>query len=176
MKDDLLVKCVEDIYEHYARTAVKNFNQDGQCFPQLHALWCDPGQGEITNIVVIDSRLVIKFFEDSTMKQAMMLFVDGMLTLPPPTRVDEDRPADFVVQISEAWAVTRQSKAAADAVTAPSKCADRREVIIISVHSKNRTFSGACPIHDAPTRHAEYNGMMTTTGGGMVRQRETETH
>lgn len=150
---------IQEIYDHFAHKAVDIFNEQGECPPQLYGVWVNPETGKPSDIAIIDMHLVRHFFSSNESKDQLRLFIEFLLETPLPG-VPLDRPADLVVHISEAWTVSRTSKNVEPYIP-PSECDDRRETIIVLVHSEGNTAMGACDIHDTPKRHAEYGPLQT---------------
>lgn len=157
---------VKLVYDHFARMAVDIFNDRAEFLPKLFAVYLNASHEKITDIALIDSLIVIEFFRNHERGRLLQLFVRTMLEQPG-LLDDKTRLPNFIVQINEAW----QVRSNCPKQTGPlSEHPDRREVILVMLHSLDATAIGHCPIHDAPNRHAEYAplGKYTTIGGRMT--------
>lgn len=165
------IESINEIYDHFAHKAVDIFNEQGECPPQLYGVWLNPKTGKPSDVAIIDMHLVRHFFMNDECKDQLRLFIQFLLKTPLPG-VPTTRPADLVVQISEAWTVSRTSKNAEPYIP-PSECDDRCEIIMVLVHSSEHTAMGNCDIHDTPERHAEYGPLQT---GGRFSGRFSMSH
>jgi len=156
-----------DVYEHFARAAVAEFNTRGLVPPHFFAVVLDPADGSVRNLIDIPDEFSARFYRDAAAKDTVRGFVRFLLSEKSPFRTilaAADFPVpDLVVQISEAW-MAEEIRPLGETIdlnapmTPPSERPDRREGILTCVHSLNHTVAGYCPIHAAP-RRAEYQAL-----------------
>lgn len=141
---------IEVIYRFTAETAVEIFNENQECMPQLIAVTIAEVPGGVADIAIIDPRLVNSLQETEETKEALMTLIRLLLMRSaPPLFKAADRQPDAVVHISEAWALSTTTKRVHGEI---EDHPERSEVIVINVHTRERTYVGVCPIANDGTK------------------------
>lgn len=142
---------VQTIYKFFASRAVEVFNEHGRFAPQLIVVMVlsdDDSTTTVGDALFIDSQLVDRMQHSSESKDALMTFVRVALSPLGPATLEllfDCRPGfrpDAVVHVTECWLV---DGARFDGV-APSEHRNRREAIMVTVHTHEGSHAGMCPI------------------------------
>lgn len=159
---------ITHLYEFFAKTAVKLFNESvlKECAPQLFLLELELGRsGIIKRMVPVHPDMAAMFFQSDPAKDLLSLFLRRMLGPETLAASEEMQSAlglghvDAVVQISEAWLAH-----GAHDKRPPSERPDRQEVVLVCVHTREGSFMGMNPIQDHPERRCEFQPLAFPPG------------
>lgn len=150
------------VYRIFAERAVELFNERGECLPQLMALWLGDEPGMLRDVFVIDPRLVNAMQRDDQAKDSLAILIRVLLAgmaIPPLGIEESEDPPRLVAHVTEAWSLV-QHDAPKDATPEEIRAAalgpheqvkdhpQRREVIMVSIHTAARSYHGLCPVVD----------------------------
>jgi hypothetical protein len=144
----------QQIYDSFARSAVEQFNQDGELPVAFFGLQLDC-EAKVVHMVPIPTPP-----SQDLVKPFLHLLLDNDSPLRETLAAQGAPLVDVIVQINEVWLANELRPAGETIdltkVTPASERPDREEGIGILIHSATETIFGSCPILATPTRHAEY--------------------
>ncbi len=181
---------VTTLYERLANLSVEAFNEHKVFPPQLITIELGDETAEIKRMVFVDSYLVDQFHATAERKDLMMTFIRVLLSagrapFPAGTSLPE-LPEGFlphaVVHISECWAVEKpvstaepQSSDPLDGHGSVKRHPERGEVLMINVHTSERSYGGICPITGTGSeRRASFGPLLI--GGGRLSLNDEDGH
>jgi hypothetical protein len=159
----------DELYDTFAKQAVKDFNERGSVQPQTFMLTLGKEPGQVTGFGALVPAIQKLFYSDNAGKDMLAQFIRMALTHGSPIRSalhELGLPlADVIIQISEAWmkkALKMEEHDVDKKKYGPSleDHPGRQEVIIIGVHALHKTHMGFCPILENP-RRAEFSPVWT---------------
>lgn len=139
---------IDGLYKFFAERAVAIFNDKKVCLPQLAAVIIGDKPGEIASMMFIDPRLVNEMQRSAGSKDGLMLLVRVLLakgewkTL----GIELPKPCDAVVHVSEAWVAEHPADKRDQLPDSFEDHPGRGEVIMVVVHTHERSYPGMCPI------------------------------
>ena len=155
----------EAAYQVFALPMIEAFNADGEFMPFMACIALDQASpGNVEDIYPIPAEAALGLFRDESRTRLVKPLVKGLLMNDIAIRrmlgVPNELRVDMVVQINEAWTIHRTLHTGENLnELEPSKCANRKEAMVVLVHGADFTAAGRCPIHDTPKRHCEYAPM-----------------
>lgn len=150
------------IYDSLAQKAVENFNAHGELVPViLEVVLNEPGK--LPQVTPVNPAFVFEMFnEGAAGMERLGQLVRLALTRGSPMREAMVSagvtPPDLLVQINEAWVRSVTGKSPHDVPRdgiPPSEHPDRKEAILVLIHTPEETVMGSCPILENP-RRAEF--------------------
>lgn len=155
-------------YEVFAKRAVETFNEKGQCWAQLAAITLGDEPGSVAHVTFVDPVLVNAMQRDERTKDALAILIRVLLGGKPlPVKGDKQPqlPPQIAVHLTEAWVLSQDAPKGATpeeiraAALGPHEQLkdhpERREAILVSVHTAERSYHGMCPV----TRSADGKGV-----------------
>jgi hypothetical protein len=165
---------IKAVYEIFAKRAVEIFNEAGHVAPQIFAVMLEEGRtGEVLGVLTIPKEDLNNIFLSPATKNLFKPLVHMFLEDDSPMREDmraEGHPLPcLVVQVREAWVSEGEAApATGDTPMPPSQRTDRQEVILVTVHTKDLSHVGCCPIEEKPVRHCEFVPLVIAKPGTHV--------
>jgi hypothetical protein len=150
-KRDIAPADIEALYDFFAKRACEIFNERKQCMPQLALVSLGDDPGDIGALLMVDPCLVNALQESSGTKDALMMLVRVLLANKGAEELDLvplPRPPAAIVHVSEMWALDGDQQPPADGGSFEN-VPNRRELIMVTVHTKERSYPGVCPIDGA---------------------------
>jgi hypothetical protein len=139
-------------YEFFAQKAVELFNDKKQLSPQLVAITLSDKPGWFGDMIFVDPKIINDLQKTGRSKDMLMMMIRLLLKTT----------GGLVVHVTEAWHVASNSPDVLNGTTEVKDLPDRGEVIMVTVHTAERSFPGLCPI-SSPERVATFEPL--TSGG-----------
>jgi len=139
------------LYDFFAKRACEIFNERKECAPQLALASLGDEPGDIGAVMLIDPRLVNALQENSRTKDALMMLIRVLLANKGAEELDLiplPRPPAAIVHVTEMWQLHDEQERPADGGSWEN-VPGRRELILVTVHTKERSYPGFCPIDGA---------------------------
>lgn len=149
---------LEHFHNHIAPQACAVFNETGNLPPQMYAVGVDAENRMC--VLVVPPDLVGTLFSSPEAKDAQMGFVKSLLNQDGAEhkhiRETEGVAIDAVFALSEAWIVEKSvpKGAAIPQNIIPSESPDRKEVLLVMVHTEHYSFSVSHPVSADKNRQA----------------------
>jgi hypothetical protein len=154
---------VAAVYDIFAKRSVEAFNEEGAVPAQIYGviLQDEGAPGNVLGLLELSDDMVKEVFDSSANSPDISSVTQLLLQEGSQLRtllVEDGTPLPcMVVQVSEGWAALGE----ADPLTnrsdiPPSQRVDRRECLLIILHTASSTHVGVCPIQGEPTRSAHY--------------------
>lgn len=149
------------IHDHFATHAATFVHSGAEVNPQLFLLRSDDS-GKVVNMGFLDPETMHHFFRDEAGKEAFAEFLKLIFTHDSEVRLAFSQAQGFepnlAVQVNEAWAVVPSERSQADDSGTvdglrPSKHPDRRECLLVTVHTRLFSVPVMHAIEDKPARH-----------------------
>jgi hypothetical protein len=145
-------------YDFFAGKAVEIFNEKKKVQPQLVAVCLGDEPGTLGDMTFIESSLVNDLQETGESKDRLMLFIRLLLS-----KMGADLAGmtgtsgapKLVVHLTEAWHLASKSPDVYEGIDSLEDHPDRGEMIMVTVHTAERSFPGMCPI-SGPKRVATF--------------------
>ncbi len=166
---------IKKLHDHYAHAAISIFNDEKEVVPQCFLIGVD-GDGNVTDTEATPAKQMQMFFGSERGKDIFALFPKEMLDDTHEVHQITKKLLGFaptvIVQVNEAWMRYAKKDALYDGV-APSQHPDRKEVILISIHTRTGSIIGMHKIEAQPKRHAVFQELRMdqyTLGGRFTMQ------
>lgn len=178
MSRDLTEAEITAIYSAFASHAVEVYNEVGECLPQLVFVEMDDDaeQPTVRGVMSLDSKSVIAIQQMDRRKEVLMKLVRAALsdaTTKALCRLlgqpESEFRIDAVVHVTEVWLVDGTEDPTLGE-TPPSEHPDRKEGIVVTIHTRQGTHSGVSRITstDGARRCAKVEPMMDIVAGNLV--------
>ena len=152
-------------YRMFVPTTVEIINSGKEAFPMVWFLQMHKQRpGIVTRIAMLDAKLVAESHQSPETKRLLMGMIKATLGVPGAESVDlrgmlakdGDFDAHIAVQVAEAWVVAHTP---GEPLPVPSERPDRREMLHVNLHVRERTYGKSLPIQTVDgRRHCKFVG------------------
>lgn len=161
------------VHDHFMRVAFDICARGEEIAPQLFVVRAN-SQGRVVKLLALPPGLMGRFMDSDRGKDAFSEFLADLLTEGTALREEilgqMGNEPNLLVQINEAWMSTLGKDQSPEGSIRPSRDPNRQEIIVITLHTPERSIPVMHRIVDKPKRHAERGEFpspedLTHTGG-----------
>lgn len=145
------------VHDHFMRVTFDICARGEEIAPQLFVVRAN-SQGRIVKMLVLPPDVIGRFMSSDRSKDVFSEFLADLLTPGTPLREEilerMGTEPNLLVQVNEAWVSTLNSEEAPQGTVRPSKDPNRKEAIVVTLHTPLMSIPVMHPIVDQPKRHA----------------------